>query len=323
MELHRFAEKIDAKGFKSPGEPADASCVSDTPTSAPSSESIAGNVELEVVDGTVRIVANSARGSSAELSWPTDSVDVTLFGERVEGTSCRVPAGAVLRVMPRITPAQVRYGVLISRDRMDASLGVVPVPGVSRELLDAGPSSVLRLQVVETRIEPGEPTSADATAALQRATVMHGLVQEEVELALEDVGVERIVARGTDPIEGSNGRFEHLIDFDEVRHTGVLEGTPLVRRIPSRHGTPGRDVTGQELRVAAVKDVRLRPGAGVSVDEGGLLAVATVDGAPHLDPDGRVEVRHELVLEAVDTVSGDISFHGSVRVEGDVCEGHR
>ncbi|MCW2972289.1 MAG: hypothetical protein JWN72_562 [Thermoleophilia bacterium] len=296
-----------------------------THTPAPESQPAhaASGVQLDVRDGVVRVLDGPMAGGTAELSWPADAVDVHLFGERVDGSTCRVPAGAALRVTPRRTEPSSQYAVSVARDRMEATLRVVPAPGVARTLRDADATSALRLTVDEHRLEPIAPTAADATAALQRAEVVWGVDSRAIEAAVVDTGIEHVVARGLDPVEGRNGTLEHLVDFEQLRTAGVLEGTPLVRRIPSRAGVPGRDVTGQELRVAPVKDVRLRPGTGVSVDERNLLAVATVDGAPHIDHEGRVEVRHELVLEAVDTVTGDVTFHGSIRIDGDVTEGRR
>ncbi|MBC7461065.1 MAG: DUF342 domain-containing protein [Thermoleophilia bacterium] len=294
-----------------------------TPTPETQSGSAATGVQLDVRDGVVRVVDASATGGSAELSWSADAVEVHLFGERVEGTSCRVPGGAALRVLARRTEPSSRCIVTVARDRMGATLRIVPAAGVDRMLRDAAPTASLRLEVEEARIEPITPSIAEAKAALQSAQVVSGIEAEALETAIVETGIEHVVARGLEPIEGRNGALEHLVDFHDLRAKGVLEGTPLVRRIPSRDGVPGRDVTGQEIRIAAIKDVRLRPGVGVSVDERGLLAVAQVDGAPHIDHDGRVEVRHELVLEAVDTVTGDVVFHGTVRIDGDVTEGRR
>ena len=292
------------------------------PSIQPAAPSAGDGVLLEVRGGVVRVVEPAARTGVAQLAWPAGQVDVVLSGEPVAGTSCRVSADAALHVDVRSIEARIRYEVQVSRDRMEATLRVVPEPGVARTLRDQPPSASLRLLVEETRIEPGEPSLADATAAIQRAGIAYGLDHDAVAEAL-DCATEVVVARGTDAVEGRAGRFEHLVDFEALRSAGVLEGTPLVRRIPRRDGVPGRDVTGQELRVSTVKDVRLRPGAGVVVDERGMLAIAAVDGAPHIDAEGRIDVRHELVLETVDHITGDIEFHGSVRVQGDVHEGRR
>jgi hypothetical protein len=278
-------------------------------------------VRLEVVDGSVRVVEDGATAGTAELTWPAGSVRVLLFGEEVDGSSCRVPANGLLRVEARHDPARMRYHVDVSRDRMEATLRVVPEPGRTRRIVDAEPSTRLRLEVVEETVEPDVPTISAANAALQDAEVTFGIDAERVQEAVDAPGEEIVVAIGQDAFAGRNGYLEHLVDFPELRRVGVLAETPLLRRVRKREGVPGRDVTGRELSVPPVKDVRIRPGAGVRVDDQGIMAIATVDGSPHVDRDGNVEVRHELVLEVVDAMCGDVRFNGSIRVEGDVGEG--
>ena len=288
---------------------------------APATEVPSDLVRLEVVDGSVCVVPGGS--GTAEFSWTGDAARVTLFGEAVEGTSCRVPANANLHVDIRNEAARNRYQVTVSRDRMEATLRVIPEPGTNRTLVDTPATNNLRLQVREERIEPDPPLLTEATAELQRAGVAYGLDAAQVQAALDAPGEEVVVAIGLDPIEGRSGYLEQLVDFQAMRKVGVLADTPLLRRVRKRDGVPGRDVTDRELTVPAVKDARIRPGKGVTVDDQGIMAIATVDGAPHVDSDGNVEVRHELVLEVVDTVCGDVEFNGSIRVEGDVGEGRR
>ncbi|MCW2924455.1 MAG: hypothetical protein JWM98_1859 [Thermoleophilia bacterium] len=277
---------------------------------------------LEVVGGVVRVARGPGAGP-AELSWAAGDVRVTLFGEPVEGTTCRVLPTAPLRVEPVRTEPRNRYVVQVSRDRMEATLRVVPEPGTARTIVEADAAPRLRLTVVEERLEPADPDLAAAMAELQRAGVVHGIDQAAVRAAIVPGAAEAVVAVGTEPFEGRNGYLEPLVDFAAMRTVGVLADTPLLRRVRKRDGIAGRDVTGRELTVPVARDVRIRPGSGVSVDDQGIMAVATVDGSPHMDSEGSVEVRHELVLEVVDAVSGDIAFNGSVRVEGDVGEARR
>ncbi|MCW2955467.1 MAG: hypothetical protein JWO69_336 [Thermoleophilia bacterium] len=280
-------------------------------------------VRIAVEDGRVCVVAEGDAEVAAELTWPADTVRVRLLGEVVQGTSCRVPAGATLDVEVLQVEAAVQYLTTISRDRMEADLVVVPEAGAARTLADAPATDRLRLTVLEERIEPPAPEPARALESLQRAGVTYGIDDACIHAALETPGERVVIARGLDPVEGLNGSFEPLVDFEALRCIGVLADTPLVRRIRRKDGTPGRDVTGRELQVPVTKDVRLRPGGGVVVDDQGIMAIAIADGAPHMDAEGLVEVRHELHLEEVDAISGDVVFHGSVRVSGSVHEGRR
>lgn len=286
-------------------------------------EATSGSVRIEVRAGVVHVSADPDAAASAELSWTAGTVRVRLFGEPVEGTSCRVPADAVLQVEPVQDPACNQYDVAISRDRMEATLRLVQRSGCARTIVDAAPAQRVHLQVDAQRVEPDAPTMSDAMAQLQRAEVGFGVDPDRVGEALASPGTEVCVATGLEPIEGRNGYLEELVDFAALSRIGVVADTPLLRRVRKRDGVPGRDVTGRELAVPAVRDVRMQPGQGVVVDEQGIMAVATLDGAPWRDRDGRVEVRHELVVEVVDAIGGDIEFNGSVRVQGDVGEGRR
>jgi hypothetical protein len=317
----------DLAGVKPTPARAEGAHVSDqtaSKTNDPGGAGAAGvDVRLEVVGGTVRIDAPPDATGDAELSWPRDVVKVWVDGREEEGTSCRVPASAHLRVEAVSIPPNVRYMVGVSRDRMEATLRVGLEPGWQRTLRDAAPVARLRLAVDEQVLDPDAPEESAASAELQDAGIVHGLDPERVAEALAEPGREVVVATGTDPIEGRNGYLEHLIDFEELRRVGVLADTPLVRRVRRREGVAGRDVLGNELGVPEARDAKLKAGPGVALDEHGIMAVATCDGAPHIDADGTVEVRHELVLEIIDTVSGDVSFNGSIRVRGDVGEGRR
>lgn len=282
-----------------------------------------GDVRLSVEGGRVRIhCAEDARGS-AELSWPEGCVRVKLFGEPVEGFSCRVPAHAALEVEPVTSYARIEYGVEVARDRMQATLKVIPQAGTTRTLQDQPPRASLRLVLEELRIEPQKPADSAAAAALQGAGIAYGIDAAAVAEALASPGREFVIATGTEPIQGRSGYLQHLVDFEEVKLRGVLAGTPLVRRARSREGIPGRDVTGRELAVAAVKEARLRAGDGVSLNDQSVLAESTVDGSPRELGEEVIEVRHELTVEEVDQITGDIEFNGTVRVSGSVHEGRR
>ncbi|MCW2926394.1 MAG: jag family protein [Thermoleophilia bacterium] len=311
--------------FKFCGGGAEAPPVSEVPPIEEQDPGVAADdgVRLEIVGGSVRIAAGSSSSGSAELTWDPQAVRVHLFGESVDGNSCRVPANAALRVEAVTTQPRMRYIVAISRDRMEATLRTAGEPGCARTLRDAPATARLNIAVDEVRLDPPEPDLARASAELQAAGVIHGIDQSRVQDALEAGGEEVQVATGTEPLEGRSGYLEQLVDFEALRRVGVLAETPLLRRVRKRDGMPGRDVTGRELAIPPVKDARIRPGVGVTVDEQGIMAIATVDGSPRVDSEGNVEVRHELVLEVVDAVSGDVEFNGSIRIEGDIGEGRR
>lgn len=280
-------------------------------------------VRLAVVSGELVVDTADGTGGTAELSWPEDTITIELEGTTVSGGSCHVGSDRPVIAIAQHVEPRVEYAVTISRDRMHASLRVKLFNGRERTLIDTAPTSALRLRVTDTQTETATPLLTDALAALQGAGVVAGVDIETVKAALTTPGNDHIVAEGRDAIPGRNGYVQPLIDFDAVRYTGVPIETALLRRVIKRDGTAGHDVTGKELRIRPVRDVRLKLGDGVAMDEHGLLAFANVDGQPAWDGDAFIEVRRELTIATVDTSTGDIHFCGSVRVAGDVHEGRR
>jgi hypothetical protein len=282
----------------------------------------AQSARIHCADGTVRVDGDA--GASAELRWSSEDIRVKLFGEPVSGSMCRVPVGARVDIAVESVPARVDYQVEIARDRMAATLRVVQVSGVERTICSTSEApGVLRLDVTETAVDAPDASVADARAEVQTAGIVHGLDEAALAAAVAEPGDAVTIATGTEPIEGRNGYLEPLVDFEAVRMAGVLDGTPLVRRVSRREGIAGCDVTGRPISVAVTKDVRIIEGEGAAVDEQGIMAIAIVDGAPRLSSEGHIEVQHELVLAEVDTLTGDVQFNGSVRVTGHVHEGRK
>lgn len=276
---------------------------------------------IGVADGRVTVYGGEA-GGAVELSWP-DHVTVHVNGERISGNRCVIEAGAEVRAVAEVTPARCDYVTKVSPDKLRASLRVRLQSGRHRRLVDRTPAAALLLAVEEEPLAPPAPTVREALAALQSDGILFGIDEAAVAAAIAEPGTEHVVALGREAVPGRNGYLQALVDFDEVRLRGVAVETPLLRRVPRRDGQPGMDVTGRELAVRPVRDVRIKLGAGAKLDESGLLAISNVDGSPWWDGDAFVEVRHELVLNAVDTATGDVEFCGSLRVEGDVGEGRR
>ena len=92
-----------------------------------------------------------------------------------------------------------------------------------------------------------------------------------------------------------------------------------MRRIPATRGTPGRNVRGETLEPTPGHNAPFAErlvGAYVAPDDANLLR-AVFSGQPVCLPDG-VSVEHVLRVRNVNLASGNISFDGTVQVEGEV-----
>ena len=184
----------------------------------------------------------------------------------------------------------------------------------------------------------GEPLASETILlVLGEAGVTHGLDAAAIEQACRARQRGRfVVARGEPAVDGEPSRFEllvaeardrtpqvnerGLIDFREQGAIPTVEAEQaLMRRIPATRGTPGRNVRGETLEPTPGHNAPFAErlvGAYVAPDDANLLR-AVFSGQPVCLPDG-VSVEHVLRVRNVNLASGNISFDGTVQVEGEV-----
>jgi len=183
-------------------------------------------------------------------------------------------------------------------------------------------------------------SAADVRSALAAGRIVHGLDDEVIDalgqkLADATFGGETLVARGTPPVAGEDGRIEGVappgtqagmpredgsIDYRErLFLIGVSVGTELGRIVPPTAGTPGTDVNGGAVPAKSGKPTTIRIGAGAKVQGASVLATRagvllrtarTLDVVPLFTHGGDV-----------DYSSGNLHTDGSLAVQGDVREG--
>lgn len=201
----------------------------------------------------------------------------------------------------------------------------------------------------------------DASCAWVNAVPAHGgkaLVRDDIDRALAEAGVvfgideaalqqvcdapvpaRVLVATGLAPVPGEDTQFKKLIDLardraPKVNEQGLIDfrehgdiptvevGTLLMRRIPATAGTEGRDVRGTPRPATPGHDHPFADKlAGVSPagDDPDVL-VAAIKGQPVYVSHGAT-VEQVLALGNVDMDCGNITYDGSVRVEGDILSG--
>lgn len=189
----------------------------------------------------------------------------------------------------------------------------------------------------------GRPADrAMVEAALAQRGVISGLLEDEIAAAIAEGHCERrLVARGRPPQPGEPARFTSLLpsaqprgpalnargraDYREVGSLLIVHaGDALMRRVPATPGVAGEDVLGMPIPATAGKDLPFAAGlqgAAPDAEDPNLLR-ATRTGQPVLRADG-VEVEPTITLPAVDLVSGNVDFDGTVNITGDVAPGMR
>ncbi len=264
----------------------------------------------------------------------------------------KVHPDAIVFVVSSVRPPQQTLDELKSRGVRDFLSKPIDEKDLVRRIHEAG---VHRFQVElendaleawltvgPARARKSWPTVEDLREALRRRGVVEGYDLDALErIATVRVAAERVlVARGVDAGRGAPAQIE--LYFDDKTHFGhmmkeegaettLYESVRLIRRLAPgepiaqkfsepTQGTPGRTVTGREIPGRPGWDP-IVPRPGVEVGEGGRRLYATEKGAARLEGE---DLYLEPLLEiprSVTRATGDVNFHGSVLVWGDVSGG--
>ena len=189
----------------------------------------------------------------------------------------------------------------------------------------------------------GKPLDPDEIyRVLDKAGVTFGIDQAAINTLCTAEKEERLlVASGTAAENGEDARFEVLIDdtrdrtpqidangLIDFRELGAIPTVsaeqPLLRRIPSTTGTVGRNVRGQIIEPTPGRTAQFAErliGAYVDKDDVNLLR-AVFSGQPVRCGNG-INVEQVLHVRNVNMATGNISFDGTVNIDGEVLPGMR
>ena len=186
----------------------------------------------------------------------------------------------------------------------------------------------------------GKPVGTAVNDALREQGIIHGILHTELDAALAAGICENLlIAKGDVPRQGVAGRLEPLfgthkseitqrdelaiIKFRELSHLLLVHvGDELMRRIPPVQGKFGMNVRGQVVLAKPLPDMAFGAnlqGAAPSAANPDLL-MATNAGQPVVVDDG-VIVNPVLQVPDVDLSTGNISFEGTIHVDGDIKAG--
>ncbi|MCK5097884.1 MAG: DUF342 domain-containing protein, partial [Desulfobacteraceae bacterium] len=179
---------------------------------------------------------------------------------------------------------------------------------------------------------------------LRLIEVNYGLITEQTLLTwIESKGAvqQLIAAQGTPPEPPVDGKVTYHFNTDFI-HAGkvkkdgsidfrergsipfVEENVLLAEKIPAKLGKPGIDISGAQIAVTEPIDPVFVAGDNTFESEGGMKIFAKTGGQPHLDAMGSVSVAPVLNIDSdVDYETGNISFKGSIVVNGAIKEGFK
>lgn len=181
---------------------------------------------------------------------------------------------------------------------------------------------------------------ADLLRALAEAGVVHGIDMATLQSACETGSTARVMAaQATAPQHGADTRFEllvtdtrdrtpkidehGLIDYHELGDIpNVKPGQALMRRHPPTSGVDGRNVRGETMPAIDGHDEPFSTelkGTCIADDDPNLLR-SKHSGQP-VHTGNAVAVEDVLRLTGVSIATGNITFDGTVEVNGDVQPG--
>ena len=205
----------------------------------------------------------------------------------------------------------------ISSDLMSAYLTVIPPQG-------------------------GRAKAVEVLNEIRTRGIKHGILHEKLRGALSaGQCIKLLIAQGDDPIQGTQARFESLLDekqdelaeidddaiisYADMSHMLLIHiGDPVMRRIPTDIGLSGMNIKGEEVLPAPVTEVAFNQdcsGTEMHPDDPDLL-IAAIAGQPALISNG-VKINPVVEIEDIDLSTGNVDFPGTVKVKGDVKTGMR
>ncbi|EJL83782.1 putative polymerase with PALM domain, HD hydrolase domain and Zn ribbon [Herbaspirillum sp. CF444] len=188
----------------------------------------------------------------------------------------------------------------------------------------------------------GRARAVEVVNEIRARGITHGIMHEKLRGALSAGQCSQLlIAKGDEPIEGQQARFESLLEekeeeLSEVDEDAVVSyadlghlllinvGDPLMRRIPTVAGVNGVNIKGQPVLAKPVTEIDFNKdciGTEVKEDNPDLL-VAAIAGQPSLITNG-VKINPIVEIEDVDLSTGNVTFSGTVKIKGDVKTGMR
>ncbi|CQR71513.1 hypothetical protein SOV_18650 [Sporomusa ovata DSM 2662] len=221
--------------------------------------------------------------------------------------------GTPIKVAEKLVETEPVIQVLVSRDRMEATLQVDMPKGCRPVTID------------------------EIMDKIKQAGIVYGIDSAAIEAARTRPGSMVVCAKGLPPVNGANAEITYFLDLENKGRpvelddgrvdfkslnlfTVVHKDELLAEKVPATQGTEGIDVFGNEVQAKPGKDVVLPTGKNVYAVEG-LKAYAGQDGQLVV-VNKKIGVIPLIEIKGdVDLSTGNIEFVGSVIVKGSVQTG--
>ncbi|MBD3344725.1 MAG: DUF342 domain-containing protein [Chitinivibrionales bacterium] len=202
-----------------------------------------------------------------------------------------------------------------------------------------------RLSIEEPGEERDKIAPQDILDELERTGIVYSIDKDIIKIAVDfynEYGQgesDAVVAKGTVPVNGKDGRIECLVDFSKPvvtflkdkkkeyketdRMPAVAKGAPVFRIVPPTKAVDGMTVTGEKIPAVRGKWKHSPKIDNTEVSkEDPKILLAAIDGCA-VWYSGRFALFPCRVIKGnVDNTTGNISFEGVVKVLGDIKSGY-
>ena len=162
-------------------------------------------------------------------------------------------------------------------------------------------------------------TESDIKRAANENGVFKGFDDEKIRdmVKKQTINTDILIAEGTPPKHGKNGRLEFNFDVSEEKSVpNISPGAEICRIRKAQKGRDGEDVRGHILRARDGTEASFPIGDGIRIAGG----VATAESSGTLVfRDGKYSIVNELVINRnVNQDDGSIGFSGTIIINGGV-----
>ncbi len=294
---------------------------------------------VEIQEGSIEVTNPKGSGKPA-LLIPQEGVELEINGKHVKDKGqVNSEDDIKLKELTYTTPPEIT--VKISKDKLYAELEVTPEKKIHYKLTDQTPKNTVYLKVDKNEFSTGKyPSREEIVLELKKNGVIYGIDTEILEQFARGEVTQGTIAAGVLPHEGTDGYVEFLFEKDikKIEHESeekgkidyrerfhipqVSEGDTLAIIYDPVEGTSGKNILGEEIPPKPIKEVNVRCGDGVTLEENKVIA--TSNGRPLLKKGKNPFISVEPIYVHkgnVDMQSGNLRFQGHVKIEGEINEG--
>lgn len=265
---------------------------------------------------------------------PVDDVTLYVNDEQItEKVTIQPDDDVTLSIADELVPPQ--YSIDLIENNMIALLKFTPGKKVRKTLKDMPYTMDLKLTTAAMTTYYNDLAPQQIVDELKTLGVQKGIVFPAIQKVTQvEKPYELIVARGQSPEEGADGDLEvhftidtfnpdslEKVDFREMHTISTArEGDPIATHVPPVEGKDGYDLLGKVIPKKPVRDITLRLGKNVTLEDGEVIA--NISGNPTVEwrnKTVKIDINPEFYHPGeVSLESGNIRTEGDVRIGGDV-----